>query len=366
MKVNAVIITAVLTGLGSICGIGQAAKKPAVAVVNLNPVAISDSEAKYLTERLIIELQKTAAVEVLEREKMDEILKEQGFQQTGACDNTACLVEIGRLLPVEKIIGGSAGKIGTIFSIQLRMIDVKTGEVERTASSDSSKNIEQLLISGIREASARLVIEDGTGRFDGTQRSRQIEDRNIRASALDIVNVDSLLKSKGLKPIFNDQFYNMNSWEAVNGDWEVDGGKLHGRAGETNIYRKYTKDFPDYGAVRFIFNSMHDYGAGFLFRMSQDKKTGLCVHFFSGRGMLSVYPDYDFTELRGRRQYNYHPVNQEWNEFTILFEGEDFLVLFNSKLIHRGSTPIFPGSPFYLCTGAKNEAWFDDFTLYSR
>ena len=83
------------------------AKRTAVAVMTLRGSGISESDAKFLTERLVIELQRAGAFEVMERDRMDEILREQGFQQTGACDETACLVEAGRLLPVEKMIGRS-------------------------------------------------------------------------------------------------------------------------------------------------------------------------------------------------------------------------------------------------------------------
>ena len=113
-----------------------------VAVMPLRGSDISETEARFLTERLAIELQRTGAFEVLERDKMDEILREQGFQQTGACDETACLVEAGRLLPVHKIIGGSAGKVGNVYSAQIRLIDLQTGKVEKTATRDYKGELE--------------------------------------------------------------------------------------------------------------------------------------------------------------------------------------------------------------------------------
>ena len=43
---------------------------------------------------------------MMERGLMDEILTEQGFQQTG-CASDECIVEMGKLVGVKQIIGGS-------------------------------------------------------------------------------------------------------------------------------------------------------------------------------------------------------------------------------------------------------------------
>ena len=109
----------------------------------------------------MIELQRTDVFDVLERGKMDEILKEQGFQQTGACDQTSCLVEAGRMLPVQKMIGGSVGKFGETFSIQIRLIDLKTAKVEKTATKDFEQKMDYLLTDGMKNVAISIIgIED--------------------------------------------------------------------------------------------------------------------------------------------------------------------------------------------------------------
>ena len=40
---------------------------------------------------------------VIERTEMDNILREQGFQKSGACDDENCLVEVGQLLGVNRM-----------------------------------------------------------------------------------------------------------------------------------------------------------------------------------------------------------------------------------------------------------------------
>lgn len=110
--------------------------KAAVAVADLDATGISKEETYLLSSRLMAEIWKTQKFEVLERQKMDAILQEQGFQLSGACDEASCLLEIGRLLPVEKIIGGSIGKVGNTWTITLRMIDIGSGRIEKTVIRD--------------------------------------------------------------------------------------------------------------------------------------------------------------------------------------------------------------------------------------
>ena len=77
-----------------------------LAVLDLDADAITPAEARTLTNKLRNELLKTGKYNVLERSKMEEILKEQGFQQSG-CVSTQCAVEAGQLLGVTHIAAGS-------------------------------------------------------------------------------------------------------------------------------------------------------------------------------------------------------------------------------------------------------------------
>ena len=52
-----------------------------IAVLDFDGDGVSQSETRTLTNRLRDEMFKTGVYIVLERGKMDEVLKEQGFQQ---------------------------------------------------------------------------------------------------------------------------------------------------------------------------------------------------------------------------------------------------------------------------------------------
>ena len=109
--------------------------KTNIAVIDLDPTSISKNESQFLSDRLRTELFETGKFQVVEREKMNAILDEQGFQQTG-CTSVECAIEIGQLLNVSVMVAGSIGKIEEIYSLSIRMIDVQTGAIIRTATRD--------------------------------------------------------------------------------------------------------------------------------------------------------------------------------------------------------------------------------------
>jgi hypothetical protein len=87
---------------------------------------------------------------------MDEILKEQGFQQAG-CTSDECAVEIGKLLNINRICAGSVGKIGSLYTVTLRMIDVETGQILVTVTEDCQCPIEKVLTSSMKNISNKLI-----------------------------------------------------------------------------------------------------------------------------------------------------------------------------------------------------------------
>jgi len=127
-----------------------------IAILNLDAVSISNSESITLTDRLRSELVNSGSFTVIERSEMDEILKEQGFQQAG-CTSDECAVEIGKLLNINTICAGSVGKIGSLYTVTLRMIDVETGQILTTVTEDCQCPIEQVLTTSMKNISRKLI-----------------------------------------------------------------------------------------------------------------------------------------------------------------------------------------------------------------
>jgi len=119
--------------------------RTSVAVMTLkNSSGVSEGEAELLSDRLRIELFNTGEFGVMERGQMREILKEQGFQQSGACSDEGCMVEMGQLLGVQQLIGGSVGRLGSMYLVNIRCINVSTARIEAVVSEDITGSIEQV------------------------------------------------------------------------------------------------------------------------------------------------------------------------------------------------------------------------------
>lgn len=81
-----------------------AQRKTTVSVMDFNATSgLSAKELALLTDKLLNSLVEFRVFEVVERSKRDEILKEQGFQMTGACSEASCLVEVGQLLGAQNM-----------------------------------------------------------------------------------------------------------------------------------------------------------------------------------------------------------------------------------------------------------------------
>jgi ankyrin repeat protein len=127
-----------------------------VAVSDLVGQGISQSEVNTVSEQLRAEILKTGYFRIMERTQMQEILKEQGFQQAG-CTADSCAIEIGQLLGVNNIIVGSLGLAGSYTALTLRILDVQTGEVTVTETVNTKGGIDNMIESGIHEAAGKLI-----------------------------------------------------------------------------------------------------------------------------------------------------------------------------------------------------------------
>jgi hypothetical protein len=142
---------------------GQQEDKLRVAILDFtNTGGLSKQETVTLGNRLRSMLVKTNAFVVLERGQMDDILNEQGFQQSG-CTTTECAVEMGRLLNVQKMISGTIGKLGQTYTIDLSLIDVETAEIEKSFFRDFKGEIDGLLDIMQLIANQIASIVGGTG-----------------------------------------------------------------------------------------------------------------------------------------------------------------------------------------------------------
>ncbi|MEJ2055852.1 MAG: PEGA domain-containing protein, partial [Calditrichaceae bacterium] len=124
--------------------------------LDLETLGIDPSETGVLSNRLRSLLVNIGNFEVVERSRMEEVLSEQGLQQSG-CTSDECVVEVGKLLGVQKMLAGSFGKFGNVYTLELRIIDVQTGKIESSTNYDYQSEIENLLLEGAETALRKLL-----------------------------------------------------------------------------------------------------------------------------------------------------------------------------------------------------------------
>lgn len=106
----------------------RALEKMRIAVLDFQANDVSIFTAKAVSEILSTEMARLGDVSVIERAQMGNILREQGLQQTG-CTDSACAVQVGKLLSARKILIGTVSHLGRLYSITARVVDVESGSV---------------------------------------------------------------------------------------------------------------------------------------------------------------------------------------------------------------------------------------------
>ena len=100
---------------------------PVATVMSFNSQGLSDMEAQFISDYLSSALYNTKAFRIIDRNQRETLLKEMEFSMSG-CSDESCQLEAGRLLSADKIIVGNLGKLSTRFIMDVRMIDVSSGE----------------------------------------------------------------------------------------------------------------------------------------------------------------------------------------------------------------------------------------------
>ena len=124
-KIHAITIITLAGLLMSLSLSGNTKKRTAIMDFTANNT--SEAYGKIVRNQVEVALYRTNHFEILERDKMELILKEQGFQLSG-CTDTTCAVEIGKLLSVDYVVIGSIDRMGK-FLITTKFIDIHKGIV---------------------------------------------------------------------------------------------------------------------------------------------------------------------------------------------------------------------------------------------
>ncbi|MEW6041997.1 MAG: CsgG/HfaB family protein [Elusimicrobiota bacterium] len=125
-----------------------------IAVMDLSAAeGISASDVVTISELLRTAIINTNTFIIIERGKLEQVQVELGFQQTG-CTEQDCAVKIGKMLNARKVVVGSVGKLGTVYIVNIRIVDVETSKVEY-ADTGRAPALEEIETT-VRELAQRL------------------------------------------------------------------------------------------------------------------------------------------------------------------------------------------------------------------
>ncbi len=137
-------------------------EKTSVALYQLAGDGVEVSLTNVIANRISSELINLGVYKVIDRTEMNKALQPRGLQSGGSCDDAICLAKIGKILEVERIISGSITKIGTLYTINLRVLNVSTSEIIYTVNADCEGSISTLLGTTSQNLAQKLVLGKAT------------------------------------------------------------------------------------------------------------------------------------------------------------------------------------------------------------
>ncbi|PIV54291.1 hypothetical protein COS16_11090 [Candidatus Desantisbacteria bacterium CG02_land_8_20_14_3_00_49_13] len=132
-------------------------QKTTAAVMDLEAQeGVSAGVAKSLSDYLRVQLINTQKFDIVTRENVEDLLKEQKLQLSG-CTSNECVVQVGQLLGVRKMFAGVVTKIGVTYVITLKIIDVESGKIGKAETEECAKCEEDTLLVSVRNIANKIA-----------------------------------------------------------------------------------------------------------------------------------------------------------------------------------------------------------------
>jgi TolB-like protein len=119
--------------------------KPQIAVLRLRTEqGISASECNLVSDALVGEVGRLGRFEVIGYGDIQTLLGFEKQKDLLGCGEVACIAEVGGALGVERLVGGSIGKIGALVVINLSLVNAVSARAERHVSRQISGGVEEV------------------------------------------------------------------------------------------------------------------------------------------------------------------------------------------------------------------------------
>ena len=125
-----------------------------VAVLEFETEGLDNISSGALSSIVRREVRNNKEYRLIDRNMMKAVLEEQGFQQSG-CVSSECAVQVGELLGVQKMVTGTISGLGSLYLIEIFILDVATGLIEKSEMFEHVGRVEEL-IKPLRDNTKKL------------------------------------------------------------------------------------------------------------------------------------------------------------------------------------------------------------------
>jgi hypothetical protein len=171
----------------------RAEEKLKIAILDFSQENTQQTYARAVRNLFEVSLYKTGHFSILERNKIEMILKEQGLQMSG-CTDTSCAVQIGKILSADMIIIGSLNKLGK-FTVAVKFINVGEGHIVAadSESADTEDNLQIAIDALARKMTDGILTKPAEKPVAPVAKSAKEEDKkNIQEKKSDISFIISI------------------------------------------------------------------------------------------------------------------------------------------------------------------------------
>jgi len=165
----------------------QPGRSSTLSVLNFISNEIPAVQTAMLSDAFANDIRVTGAFDVIDRSKQNDILSEKGFSQKGNCNEASCLIEAGKILSVDKIVGGRVSKRGEVWFLSIELIDVASGQSDKVVTKYYKGVYEQIFLN-LRDIAGEIALTSGINPKDVKSRlnkqRKQIYIGNFRGTRM--------------------------------------------------------------------------------------------------------------------------------------------------------------------------------------
>jgi hypothetical protein len=124
------LLGAILALTFTMAGASNGQTSQSIAVLNIDTKNM-DLDPISMGNLVRLELEKTKVYSVMDKYEVEYIIQKEGLDIIN-CFSKSCLLEVAKILKVDKLLAGYAERFGDKIVINLRLIDVEASQVEKS------------------------------------------------------------------------------------------------------------------------------------------------------------------------------------------------------------------------------------------